>query len=120
MLKGLLPLIRITLVTLILLPFAVLAGDPPIAPGEENDKMVYAYPNPTSSVVNVRISDVNFHTLAVQIEDTKGKILLKDRITQPGVHTINMRLLSQGSYILHLQSDDGTIDQRKSIQKVNP
>jgi hypothetical protein len=31
-----------------------------------------------------------------------------------------MRLLSQGSYILHLQSDDGTIDQRKSIQKVNP
>ncbi len=87
---------------------------------EKKEIFLSAYPNPISSVVNIRIADDQFQMMTLSLEDTNGKVILKDKITHPGVHTINMRLLSQGSYVLHLQSEDGSIDERKPIQKVAP
>jgi hypothetical protein len=76
------------------------------------------YPNPTSGILNVKIAAGDFKYLHLEVKTASGKTLLKDKISQSGVHSINMRLLQPGMYYLHLFSEDGAIDQRTAFNKI--
>lgn len=76
------------------------------------------YPNPTSGILNVKIAAGEFQYLHLEVKTTSGKTLLKDKLNEAGVHSINMRLLQPGLYYLHLFSEDGKIDQRTAFNKI--
>jgi len=63
------------------------------------------YPNPTSGLVNVNVtSDLVGSTLNVY--NTLGAVVLNERISTSGLHTIDLSDLNSGIYVVELSSNE--------------
>jgi hypothetical protein len=67
------------------------------------------YPNPTNSIIN--ISKLNTNIKNVKLIDITGKVIYKNNNAQP----INVRNYSKGLYFLKIESQEGTVANKKVI-----
>lgn len=73
------------------------------------------YPNPTTNVVSITSSD-NMFVNQVQVYDLSGKLINIQNFTNETEIQLNVETLKSGSYLLHLQTDQG-IAVKKLIKK---
>lgn len=82
--------------------------------------LVEVYPNPAKNYINADIHDIISagHTQSVNalIYDIKGQLIHTETLNATGVLTINTQHLTEGSYILRLQTDDGRVFTSKFLK----
>ena len=89
----------------------VTAIDPPIA-----DFHVDVFPNPASTMLNVRFS--KSETTRLEIVDMHGRIVLACEHEEADARTLNVTQLSQGAYMLRVQGEAPARIQQFKIQVV--
>jgi hypothetical protein len=73
------------------------------------------WPNPAKDVVNVNYSGAGNDARAM-IFDQLGR-MISSTVLHSGNNSVNVSNLSTGSYIVHVQSADGTVLNGKLIKK---
>ena len=90
----------------------VTAIDPPMA-----DFHVEVFPNPASTVLNVRFKTST--TTKLELVDMHGRSVLAGEPTEADVRTLDVTALSQGVYILRVQGEAPAQIQKFKIQVVH-
>ena len=76
-------------------------------------QIVQLYPNPTADQLFITIDCQNPKTLSLTLKDITGKtVLTKSVDTYEKQHTIHLKNLLQGIYMLELKSTNGSINRR--------
>ena len=76
-----------------------------------------AYPNPTTDVLNLTVSDDKWNNLSYQLFDINGKTLSNLQKITASETSVSMQELQQGIYFLAINSDGKTIKTFKIIKK---
>jgi hypothetical protein len=80
------------------------------APADCNQKQITLYPNPATTVVNLKITGYNENMLLTVYDIyLRKRIEQKITVTSQGVTTINVQQLTAGPYLLLLTTSDGTV-----------
>jgi PKD repeat protein len=79
----------------------------------------YAYPNPTTNLVNVVVENAEQTDMIVEVVDLYGKVLIKEHIAmlEDATITIDLAQLPAGNYMVRLQS--GVLTGFVKVSKVN-
>jgi len=75
---------------------------------------ITVFPNPSNGSFQIDLG--NFNTNQVKIYDLKGKLVFQKTFNNSGIQSINSKL-SNGNYILHLESEDSQISQQITINR---
>ena len=73
------------------------------------------YPNPTTSIVNLKVDNFNFENLQINLSDITGKLLQSQKISNQETQ-IQMESLPQAIYLLNVQDNNKTIKTFKIIK----
>lgn len=73
------------------------------------------YPNPATNIVNITNSE-NISVKRVEIYDVAGKLIDTQHFTNEAEIQLNIETLTNGTYMLHLQTEEGTVV-KKLIKK---
>lgn len=79
------------------------------------DKHVKLYPNPVNDVLYVELLDVNREIRSVHLTDMSGRILLREQGNNHISQQISVGSLPSGAYVLSVETDNGTINERVSV-----
>ncbi|WP_397362539.1 family 16 glycosylhydrolase [Olleya sp. R77988] len=86
--------------------------------GIDVDKKVFAYPNPTSSDLNIQINDTNQLQGELQILDVSGRLVKQQQFEVNGTRLVyNVSSLGSGLYFMKLVFNNGTSKTVKFIKK---
>lgn len=77
---------------------------------QTQEGIVNFYPNPTASILNIKIPDVSDNCNLV-LSDITGKILLNKKITN-NISSIDLSNFAKGTYMLRLTLENETINQK--------
>lgn len=77
-------------------------------------KMV-VYPNPTTSVVNLKVDEYDFQNLQFQLFDIQGREITKQKVTNSET-PIDVQNLPSATYLLQIISENRTIKTFKIIK----
>ena len=77
-------------------------------------KTCKVYPNPTAGILMVEIPR-EFEKTTATVRNATGKVVHQEVLTS-GMVTLNLRGLASGSYVLHLLTFDGALDETHQIQ----
>ncbi|WP_452226115.1 LamG-like jellyroll fold domain-containing protein [Lacinutrix cladophorae] len=77
------------------------------------DYQVAIYPNPTSGVINIKLTSLN--DVSLEVFDIKGSIVLSKNI-ESEVSQLELSKLQTGLYIFKLKSQEGQINKRVIIE----
>jgi hypothetical protein len=69
---------------------------------------VRIYPNPTSNIINIELTDVRPVDAYLAIYNAAGALMMTDHITGTNLHKIDVSKLAGGSYMLSIQTEDAT------------
>ena len=84
-------------------------------PGNPKDNPVRIYPNPATTVINVRIDDSGIRPEFIKIMNLAGEIVFQDRL-DPGIRDFQIPVsFRQGIYIVQMGSGDLTFFSQKII-----
>lgn len=84
----------------------------------KSDFEVRVFPNPTSEVIDLRVTGKTSQTLTYELIDLQGKVLLSRSISDLSGQ-INVSGLSQNIYLLKVLAEGGKLITSFKIQKVN-
>ena len=76
----------------------------PQAIGENSERKIMAYPNPTSSIVHVQTEGQS--VVEVQVFDLFGKLLFQQRVSEEDF-SVDLSNYSSGTYLLRIISNEG-------------
>ena len=71
-------------------------------------------PNPTLGILMVEIPS-GFESIKAQLTDATGRVVFEQEEVS-GLATLNLRHLASGIYTLHLQSENGELQESHKIQ----
>lgn len=77
---------------------------------------IATYPNPTSDLVNIDLTQFQGKVSAVQLFNIQGQKVLAQDVKANKV-AVPVSQVAQGMYLLHLQSDKGTIIRKVTVVK---
>lgn len=77
---------------------------------------VGVYPNPVTSVFNIKINDKNASEFAVNIVNLAGQTIFSGNYSTPSI-SVNTELLPGGMYLLNIKSSEGKIHNSKFMKK---
>lgn len=83
----------------------------------EINLLISAYPNPTTNLLNLVVSDDKWNNLSYQLFDINGKIVSNLQKIRASETSLSMQELQQGIYFLAVNSDGKTIKTFKIIKK---
>lgn len=89
------------------------------APGEEGFEDLVIYPNPTTDLLNIRLTLTDTRTLTIELMSARGQILFSDEVqNQQGRYekSIDLTSLPKGIYMMHLKSDQSTVTRKIVVQ----
>jgi hypothetical protein len=69
---------------------------------------VRIYPNPTSDIVNIELTDVRPIDAYISIFNAAGALMMTEHMTGTNLQQINVSKLAGGTYLLNIQTDDAT------------
>lgn len=81
------------------------------------DFVILAYPNPTASIINLKIQSDKFNGLDLSLMDVQGRVLLVKPI-KTNLESINLTGFAGGIYFLKL-TNKGKLVNIIKIQKIN-
>jgi len=76
------------------------------------DDKVEIYPNPTTGLLNLRLSDNRLKATGVSVVDITGREVLRKAFT----HQLDISELSAGNYILSVFTDKGVLREKVVVQ----
>ncbi len=76
-----------------------------------------AYPNPTTNLLNLVISDNKWNNLSYQLSDMNGRIVQNLQKITASETQLPMQKFPQGIYFLAVNSDNATVKTFKIIKK---
>lgn len=97
-------------------PFAVVDSSVPLGVTEVTEAGTDVYPNPSSDVVNVTVSNPANVQHTYELYDAAGR-LVSSFSNSNTTNQIDMRKLESGSYILRITNTDGEVVANKRIVK---
>lgn len=74
-------------------------------------KAVSIYPNPTNSMLNIKINDTNINIKNINLIDITGKVVYSNSDVKP----FNVSQYSKGLYVLKIESQQGNVATRKVV-----
>lgn len=77
---------------------------------------VAVYPNPVTSVFDIKINDKSSSEFAVSIVNLAGQTIFSENYSTPSI-SVNTELLPGGMYLLNIKSSEGKIYNTKLIKK---
>ena len=77
---------------------------------------VAVYPNPVTSVFNIKINDKSSSEFAVNIVNLAGQTIFSENYSTPSI-SVNTELLPGGMYLLNIKSSEGKIYNSKFLKK---
>ncbi len=77
---------------------------------------VEVYPNPVTSVFNIKINDKSATEFAVNIVNLAGQTIFSGNYSTPSI-SVNTELLPGGMYLLNIKSSEGKIYNSKFMKK---
>ncbi|WP_395052011.1 T9SS type A sorting domain-containing protein [Flavobacterium sp.] len=77
--------------------------------------LMTVYPNPTTSIVNLKVDNFNFENLQINLSDITGKLLQSQKISNQETQ-IQMESLPQAIYFLNVLDNNKTIKTFKIIK----
>lgn len=77
---------------------------------------VAVYPNPVTSVFNIKINDKSSSEFAVSIVNLAGQTIFSRNYSTPSI-SVNTELLPGGMYLLNIKSSEGKIYNSKFLKK---
>ena len=78
---------------------------------------MFAYPNPTTDLLNLVVSDDKWNNLSYQLFDINGRILTDLKKITASERSVSMQELQRGIYFLAINSENKTIKTFKIIKK---
>jgi hypothetical protein len=79
-----------------------------------NDKKITIFPNPTSDIINIKLTDYNPNDdLKLSIYDATGRIIINDKINNNQV--LDLSNYKSGIYFIHLYDSKGNIYKSKIL-----
>ena len=88
--------------------------DPPLSVTENEVSKISIYPNPVAELLNVSLSkDQNFEFTVIDIQ---GRVVIADKIDRKEKQ-INISQLTQGLYLIIIETTDNTIFRSKFLKK---
>ncbi len=100
-----------------------LTGEYVFTPADGTDDVVApstisVYPNPTSQILNVDISNLDFgNKVMVKIYDMRGKLVIKTNTNTQDVIKVNTSSLRDGNYFMNITGNGILVAKRFSIAK---
>ena len=79
--------------------------------------VMFAYPNPTTDLLNLVVSDDKWNNLSYQLFDINGRILTDLKKITASERSVSMQELQRGIYFLAINSENKTIKTFKIIKK---
>ena len=73
------------------------------------------FPNPTTSLLNLQISDLKTEQLSYQLTDAIGKLIIENKITESSTQ-INMNAQAEAIYFLNVLQNNQTVKTFKIIK----
>lgn len=76
---------------------------------------VKVFPNPATNFINVEYSTVNAEDLTFQLTDIAGRVIRTENVSHAGgtsTHNMNINDLSNGIYMLRIQSSQGSVTKK--------
>ncbi|MBX9807979.1 MAG: T9SS type A sorting domain-containing protein [Flavobacteriaceae bacterium] len=83
----------------------------------EINLVMSAYPNPTTNLLNLVVSDDKWNNLSCQLFDTNGRIVSNLQKITASETSVTMQELQQGIYFLSVNNENKTIKTFKIIKK---
>ncbi len=83
----------------------------------EINLVMSAYPNPTTNLLNLVISDGKWNNLSYQLSDMNGRIVQNLQKITASETQLPMQKFPQGIYFLAVNSDNATVKTFKIIKK---
>jgi hypothetical protein len=77
---------------------------------QSQQNVIEAFPNPASEHISITIPQVNDALITLEIIDLQGKTIISESVavnSKGQQHTIDVSTLSQGSYIIRLDTSEG-------------
>lgn len=84
---------------------------------ERADYSISLYPNPVSSILNLKVEGANTEELKVDILSLEGKTIKKFRISNVSGERVNVDDLSQGIYLINFYANNALIDSKKFVKQ---
>ena len=82
----------------------------------ENSLLTITYPNPTTDVVVLALTDANLVGISYAMYDLQGRVVAKGLVTQNNTQ-IGMQQLALGTYILKVNQNNKALKTFKIIKK---
>ena len=83
----------------------------------EINLLMSAYPNPTTNLLNLLVSDGKWNNLSYQLFDANGRIVSNLQKITASETSVSMQELQQGIYFLSVNKENKTIKTFKIIKK---
>jgi hypothetical protein len=83
----------------------------------EINLIMYTYPNPTTDLLNLVVSDNKWNNLTYQLFDMNGRTLSNIQNITASETSVSMQELQQGIYFLAVNNENKTIKTFKIIKK---
>lgn len=77
------------------------------------------YPNPTMNQINIQFSNMDFKQRKLKVLDVQGKVLIKRDLTskdKSSIVPIDVSKLSQGSYLIQVETDSQELEVYKFVK----
>ena len=82
---------------------------------EETDNLLSIYPNPTSSSVEIELSNLDINILQIEISDLFGKIIKTEKGSTSRAK-VNLSDLNNGIYLFRIYLNNGEVEVRKVVK----
>ena len=82
-----------------------------------NNRFLKLFPNPANDMVEVLITDENFHRTSCSMQDMTGKIIKEDHLLNNNRWVLDLTDVNPGMYLITCTSKNGTIITKKLIVK---
>jgi hypothetical protein len=84
---------------------------------EQIAKTIALYPNPTRDFVNIKFEDPDLYVESIELLDNIGLVLINTENIYSDSHSIDLRKLSSGYYILKIKTNKGEINKSVILLK---